>query len=90
MVLATGTSDYPASASQVPTLICRVQAELERNSYLSHRPIQCVRENETVVLQGTVQTYFEKQMAQTVAAGVDGIERVINKIEVTRDHDPTS
>ncbi|MFG0334825.1 MAG: BON domain-containing protein [Maioricimonas sp. JB049] len=90
MVLATGTSDSPATASQIPTLLCRVQAALEHNSHLAHRPIRCTRANEAVVLQGTVQSYFEKQMAQTVAAGIDGIERVINKIEVTRGHDPTS
>ncbi|MEW4530593.1 MAG: BON domain-containing protein [Maioricimonas sp. JB045] len=81
-MLASGPRKPHAAAAPVPTLVSRVQAALEQSSYLSHRPIECVEEEQAVVLQGWVRSYFEKQIAQTLAADVDGIERVINKLEV--------
>jgi osmotically-inducible protein OsmY len=35
-----------------------------------------------VLLRGRVRTFYQKQIAQTVVAGVDGVEQIDNEIEV--------
>lgn len=81
-MLASGPCPRQTVSPQTPPLERRVQAVLEQSSYLMHRPIECVRQERAVVLRGSVCSYFEKQIAQTLAANVDGIERVINQLEV--------
>lgn len=38
-----------------------------------------------VLLQGEVQSYYEKQLAQEVVRRIDGVKRVENQIEVAYD-----
>lgn len=44
-------------------------------------------ENRCVVLEGRVPTYYAKQMAQTLARNVNGVETVRNDIDVQRTLD---
>lgn len=38
--------------------------------------------DQQVVLTGSVQTFFQKQMAQETLRGITGIERIVNEIDV--------
>ena len=55
---------------------------IRREGHLATHPISCTFQNNTLVLRGWVPTYYLKQIAQTVAMRIDGVERVLNQIEV--------
>lgn len=42
----------------------------------------CQEESGIVVLHGRVKSFFQKQMAQEALKRLDGVERVINELEV--------
>ena len=51
----------------------------------SHRPLRtifCTYDDGQLVLEGRVNTFFHKQLAQEMVANVDGVRQVVNKIEV--------
>jgi hypothetical protein len=55
---------------------------LRRSPYLSLRGICCELTNGILTLRGRVPTYALKQLAQTVAMTVPGIDHVANRIDV--------
>lgn len=60
------------------------QGRLLRNPYYSSsRHIACHVDGGVLTLCGTVPTYYLKQVAQSLVAGIDGVERIENQIEVT-------
>lgn len=59
-----------------------IRQRLSTDPHLQNRPLACVFHEGTAVLRGTVGCYYHKQIAQIVAAGVDGVQLVINDIEV--------
>jgi len=58
------------------------QARLRRCSYTALRNISCVCEDGVLVLQGCVETYYLKQIAQAAVASTRGISRIENRIQV--------
>jgi hypothetical protein len=100
-----GTMDrftLPSTATAVtianpPAPGARTEALLRRSGYLALRDVTCVASDGVLYLSGRVPTYYLKQLAQEIAAGVDGVRLVINSIEVTAPagqpnvgHDPTT
>lgn len=63
----------------------QVENALSRAPQLCGCTIQCEQRNDTAVLRGRVPSYYLKQIAQTVAGDVDGVERVVNEIDVVAD-----
>jgi osmotically-inducible protein OsmY len=55
---------------------------LQASPYLQLRTIDCDCRDGVVTLRGRVTSFFLKQMAQTLAGGVVGMERISNQIEV--------
>lgn len=49
---------------------------------LSPQNVSCQYDDGTLILKGRVSTYYLKQVAQTLVAGIDGIKRIDNQIEV--------
>jgi hypothetical protein len=47
------------------------------------RQIDLSANHGVVILQGEVQSFYEKQLAQEVVRRIDGVQRVENQIEVT-------
>jgi osmotically-inducible protein OsmY len=66
-----------------PSLMERVNVAIHTSPYFSGRKVQSATEGSRVVLQGTVATYFQKQMAQEIARRVEGVEQIENCLEVT-------
>jgi osmotically-inducible protein OsmY len=62
------------------------QHELLRQTLGHHlfrsRQIDVCADQGVVVLQGEVQSFYEKQLAQEVVRRIDGVQRVENEIEV--------
>ena len=56
--------------------------QLRRSSYLAMRGVSCEVQAGTARLHGRLSTYFLKQVAQTIVAGVEGVRMVANQIEV--------
>lgn len=63
--------------------ISRVAEEgLQRSGYLALRTVACDGRDGVIYLRGRVPTYYLKQVAQSIALGVQGVRRVVNLIEV--------
>lgn len=57
---------------------------LRQAPQLSARSIEWCFEDGTLVLRGRVTSFYQKQMAQTAARRLPGVERIINELEVER------
>jgi hypothetical protein len=80
-----GPHARPARPGTVP---CRcgvaelAESRLRSNAYLALRNVTCTFDRGVLTLAGWLPTYYLKQLAQEVVAGVDGVEQVVNRIEV--------
>jgi hypothetical protein len=78
-VLGLGCSQMPASNS---TLASRIDQAIQTNPYVNGRTLRFETDGSRVVLQGSVKSYFQKQMAQEAIRKVDGVEQIDNRVEV--------
>lgn len=76
------SSDTTADAGGLQERITRA---LERNSELRDDEIQCKIENGTATLMGSVDSTYEKNKAESIVSGINGVSEVDNQIEVTGD-----
>jgi osmotically-inducible protein OsmY len=63
------------------------EQRLRRSRYLALQDVRCIAADDAVYLYGCLPSFYLKQVAQEIAASVEGIQRVVNRIEV---HAPTS
>jgi hypothetical protein len=64
-------------------LVDQVHGALSRSPYISARDFRIEAEEGVVRLEGAVRSFFHKQMAQEVIRRLDGVERVVNCLQVT-------
>jgi osmotically-inducible protein OsmY len=55
---------------------------LQRCSYRAIQTVTCQYHQGTITLRGVLSSYFFKQVAQEAVAGIQGVDRVVNEIEV--------
>jgi osmotically-inducible protein OsmY len=60
----------------------RVDSAIKKNPHLSGHRVYCQAESGIVVLHGRVTTFFQKQMAQESLKRLEGVEKIINELEV--------
>jgi osmotically-inducible protein OsmY len=60
----------------------RIRTQLQGNPYHALRFISWDYRDGVLTLHGRLPTYHLKQMAQAAVAAVEGVERVLNRIEV--------
>ena len=60
----------------------KVLIALEQNPHLMGRSLRFESDQGRVTLQGTVRSYYQKQMAQEALREVDGIAEISNELEV--------
>jgi osmotically-inducible protein OsmY len=58
------------------------ESRLKASPYRSIHKILCVWDNGLLVLQGSLPSYFQKQLAQEAVSDIKGVSQVINQIEV--------
>jgi hypothetical protein len=75
-------SSVPRRAPASPLGASALQQQLHRSPYWSVRQLVCHVDQESIVLRGTVPSYYLKQIAQTIAAKTVGVECVCSDIEV--------
>jgi osmotically-inducible protein OsmY len=68
--------------SQIDTVVHEAESLLRRTSHLANHDLWAEFAQGTLTLRGSLPTYFQKQVAQTVVAGLAGVNRVNNEIEV--------
>ena len=71
-----------ASFVNVIPLLHRVDSAIQKSPHLAGRHLVLETRNGSVVLRGTVDSYFEKQMAQEALRTVEGITEIHNQLEV--------
>ncbi|TWU39439.1 BON domain-containing protein [Novipirellula artificiosorum] len=57
---------------------------LHVRGYSLARLVRCDEQNGVIVLNGTVPSYFLKQMAQETVRSIQGVSRIVSKIEVEK------
>ena len=63
-------------------LLERVDSAIKGNPHLTRHQVFCQEEAGIVVLHGRVGSFFQKQMAQETLKRLEGVEKVINELEV--------
>ena len=69
-------------AANTDDLLHRVDLAIKQNPHLSRHQVFCQEEQGIVILHGRVSTFFQKQMAQESLKKLEGVEKVINQLEV--------
>lgn len=62
----------------------RVDSALRKHPHLRTAAIRTAQLDDRVILEGDVETFFEKQMAQEAVRYIDGIPRIDNQLVVRR------
>jgi osmotically-inducible protein OsmY len=68
------------------TLDDRVHLALAESPFLTRRKLRFEASEGRVVLRGTVNSYFAKQMAQETLRHVEGVDAIENQLEVAWAH----
>ncbi|MEL7496150.1 MAG: BON domain-containing protein [Planctomycetota bacterium] len=73
-----------SEADQIPklTLEDRVRISFEQLGYPQLNAVHCVAEGDLMRLQGQLNSFYLKQVAQSVAVKTPGVRSVENEIEV--------
>ena len=72
----------PIAFTNVAPLLHRVDLAIQKSPHLAGRHLVLETRNGSVVLRGTVDSFFEKQMAQEALRDIDGITEIHNHLEV--------
>ena len=74
------------STGQLPVqqvLVAQIHSAVVHNPHLNHRRMQIRTKQGKVVIRGSVNTFFEKQMAQEALRGIEGVKSIENELEVS-------
>ena len=73
-----------ATSTSLRAIDREAEARLRGSSYLALRDILCLASDGVLYLHGCLNSHYLKQVAQELAAGVDGVRQVVNRIEVLK------
>ncbi len=79
----TTVSHYTMDISASDLLAERIENTVVHNPHFDHTKMLLKMKEGKVVLEGKVNTFFEKQMVQEALKHVDGIDAIYNHLEVT-------
>ncbi|MEQ8849315.1 BON domain-containing protein [Botrimarina sp.] len=71
-------------------LIHQAEHRLGASSHLFLRHVECRLEDDALCLTGKVPSFYLKQTAQSLVQSVDGVERVVNRLEVVNPYGVSS
>lgn len=63
-------------------LATRVSSLLDQNTYLPGRHLDFEAQQGRVIIRGVVRSYYQKQMAQEIVRGIEGVSEIENQLEV--------
>jgi|694.fasta_scaffold01778_10 osmotically-inducible protein OsmY len=71
------------NATENSSLLMRIDQAFSVSPHLCGRHLMVQTEADTVVVRGTVETYYQKQMAQEIVRRVEGVQKIDNQLEVS-------
>jgi osmotically-inducible protein OsmY len=77
-----------ASAGSGAPLAARALDELRRSTYPELWHVACEYREGILTLRGRVSSFYMKQIAQAIVQRLEGVERVVNRVEVLRTFCP--
>jgi BON domain len=86
-----GSSGVASSSAPAPPVLAppsvspivqTVERRLRESSYYYLRSIRCSHEGGVITLRGRVPTFYLKQTVQSIVEKIDGVEQVVNLVEV--------
>ncbi len=66
-----------------PPLSIQINAAVIHSPHLNFSRLHIQNDAGRVIIRGSVQSFFEKQMAQETLRKIDGVESIENQLEVT-------
>lgn len=66
------------------TLNERIDSVVVQSPYFAKGKLRVHATDDCVIVEGNVDTYFHKQMAQETLLRIDGVRRIDNRVEVTQ------
>jgi osmotically-inducible protein OsmY len=72
----------PTLLDRASTLLDRIDRAISLNPHLAGRRLTIEADQGRIRLQGVVNSYYQKQMAQETVRGIEGVEGVENHLEV--------
>ena len=80
------TSNVAVTDNPVPSDVAhRIHKALRRQALLDGLPLQVTNESHTVFLDGTVQSWRARQIAEKAASAAPGVREVVNRLSVATD-----
>lgn len=77
------TDAYADQGSALATRVAhQARQRLGNTSYHFLRFVDCCFQNGVLTLSGRVPSFYLKQMAQTVLANIEGVDRIDNRVDV--------
>ncbi len=80
--MASASSSLSPAQSDSIAFVQRLDSAIKGNPHLTGHQVFCYEEGGTVILQGRVRSYYQKQMAQEALRKLAGVERIVNDLEV--------
>jgi osmotically-inducible protein OsmY len=72
----------PVSRPYGCDMVGQAQERLRAVPYISYRNLRCEYRHGLLILQGQVESDYEKQLAQEAVARLEGVTQVVNELEV--------
>ncbi len=77
-----GNAMHQLKAGSAPAIVEVAMERLRKSPYKAMRRVTCECKHGVLFLRGRLFSFHEKQVAQEAVAGVDGVTRVVNEIQV--------
>ena len=72
----------PTPAEHAGRLAEQAESRLRTNSYYALKQVSCECRHGTLILRGSLPSYYLKQIAQEMVVRLDGVTQVVNQIAV--------
>jgi BON domain len=82
LLAPTSTAHEKFSDRCLPTISRTAEDRFRASGYLALRDVSCITSDDVAYLHGCLPSYYLKQLAQEIAAGIEGVRLVVNKIDV--------
>jgi osmotically-inducible protein OsmY len=78
----TEAEDWPGAGSLTPDVRELAERRLRGNPYLALKNVSCEYREGVLTLRGRLPTYYLRQVARAAVAGMEGVEAIVDCIEV--------
>lgn len=71
------------SASSAELIADAARQRLAQSPYRSIQRLSCQVEGRILKLEGQLPSFYQNQLAQAAVAGIEGVDRIVNLVEVS-------